>query len=211
MSYCKQMNFKLPIRKHTHVVVIHGANASPKSFNYILENTNLTDVTKVRYFSGDGFYNNLEKIKIQLQDIGPCFVIAHSLGGIYTLHLLDHLNIVGVVSIATPFGGSMTADWVKYLIPKRLYSEIGVSSSPITNGHKIPINIPWTQVVTTEGAIPVHFSKNDGVVTYKSMTHRNDMKFKEIAYNHYEIMNAPEMVHTINKKLKSNFIYFGDT
>ena len=211
MLYCKQMNFKLPIRKHTPVVVIHGANASPKSFNYILENTNLTDVTKVRYFSSDGFYNNLEKIKIQLQDIGPCFVIAHSLGGIYTLHLLDHLNIVGVVSIATPFGGSMTADWVKYLVPKRLYSEIGVASSPITNGHKISINIPWTQVVTTEGAIPIHMSRNDGVVTYKSMTYRNDMKFKEVAYNHYEIMNAPEVVHTINKKLKSNFIYFGDT
>ena len=113
-----------------------------------------------------------------------------------------------MVSIATPFGGSMTADWVKYLIPKRLYSEIGVASSPITNGHKIPIDIPWTQIVTTEGAIPVHFSKNDGVVTYKSMTHRNDMQFKEIGYNHYEVMNAPEVVHTINKKLKTKFIYF---
>ncbi len=203
------MNFKLPKRKHTHVVVIHGANASPKSFNYILENTNLTNVTKVRYFSGDGFYNNLEKLKIQLQGIEKCFVIAHSLGGIYTLHLLQHINIIGVVSIATPFGGSMTADWVKYLIPRRLYSEIRVSSSPITNGHKIAINIPWTQIVTTEGAIPVHFSKNDGVVTYKSMTHRKDMQFFEIPYNHYEIMNSPEVVHTINKKLKSNFIYFG--
>ena len=41
------------------------------------------------------------------------------------------------------------------------------------------------------------------------MTHRKDMQFKEIAYNHYEVMNAPEVVHTINKKLKSNFLYFG--
>ena len=63
------MNFKLPKRKHTHVVVIHGANASPKSFNYILENTNLTNVTKVRYFSGDGFYNNLEKLKITIPEL----------------------------------------------------------------------------------------------------------------------------------------------
>ena len=209
MLYCTQMNFKLPIRKHTHVVVIHGANASPKSFNYILENTNITDVTKVRYFSRDGFYNNLEKLKIQLKDIDSCFVIAHSLGGIYTLHLLQHINIVGVVSIATPFGGSMTADWIKYIVPRRLYSEIGISSSPIINGHTIPINIPWTQIVTTEGAIPVHMARNDGVVTYKSMTCRNDMQFKEISYNHYEIMNSPEVVNTINKKLKSNFIYFG--
>ena len=203
------MNFKLPIRKHTHVVVIHGANASPKSFNYILENTNITNVTKVRYFSNDGFYNNLEKLKIQLQDVGPVFVIAHSLGGIYALHLTQYINIIGVVSIATPFGGSMTADWIKYLVPKRLYSEIGVSSSPITNAHTIPITCPWTQIVTTEGAIPVHMARNDGVVTYKSMTYRKDMQFKEVAYNHYEIMNSPEVVNTVNKKLKSNFIYFG--
>ena len=55
------MNFKLPIREHTHVVVIHGANASPKSFNYILENTNLTNVTKVRYFSNRQFQTNEKK------------------------------------------------------------------------------------------------------------------------------------------------------
>ena len=103
----------------------------------------------------------------------------------------------------------MTADWIKYIVPRRLYSEIGISSSPIINGHTIPINIPWTQIVTTEGAIPVHMARNDGVVTYKSMTCRNDMQLKEISYNHYEIMNSPEVVNTINKKLKSNFIYFG--
>ena len=72
------MNFKLPKRKHTHVVVIHGANASPKSFNYILENTNLTNVTKVRYFSGDGFYNNLEKLKKTINNIKNCSLKYHA-------------------------------------------------------------------------------------------------------------------------------------
>ena len=203
------MNFKLPIRKHTHVVVIHGANASPKSFNYILENANITDVTKVRYFSNDGFYNNLEKLKIQLRGLGPVFVIAHSLGGIYALHLTQYVNIIGAISIATPFGGSMAADWAKFFVSRRLYTEIGISSTPITRGHKIPIKCPWTQIVTTEGAIPVHIVKNDGVCTVSSMKFRKDMLHKEIPYNHYEIMNSPEVVGIVNKKLKSNFIYFG--
>ena len=64
-------------------------------------------------------------------------------------------------------------------------------------------------IVTTEGAIPVHIVKNDGVCTISSMKYRKDMQHKEIPYNHYEIMNSPEVVNTVNKKLKSNFIYFG--
>jgi hypothetical protein len=204
------LRFTLPQRRHPHVVFIHGANASPKSFNYILENSNITNCTKVRYFSSDGFYNNLEKIKNQLIDINePVFIIAHSLGGIYALHLSQYINVIGVVSIASPFGGSATADWAKFFVPKRLFSEIGVASTPITRGHKIPIKCPWTQIVTTEGAIPVHIVKNDGVCTVSSMKRRKDMQHKEIPYNHYEIMNSPEVVNIINKKLKSNFIYFG--
>jgi hypothetical protein len=206
------LRFTLPDRKHAHVVFIHGANASPKSFNYIVENSNITNCTKVRYFSNDGFYNNLEKIKNQLIHIDEdeeVFIIAHSLGGIYALHLSQYFNIIGVVSIATPFGGSLAADWAKFFISRRLYNEIGIASSPITRGHKIPIKCPWTQVVTTEGAIPVHIVKNDGVCTISSMKFRKDMQHIEIPYNHYEIMNSPEVVNTVNKKLKSNFIYFG--
>jgi predicted esterase YcpF (UPF0227 family) len=94
------LRFTLPDRKHAHVVFIHGANASPKSFNYIIENSNITNCTKVRYFSNDGFYNNLEKIKNQLIHIDEdeeVFIIAHSLGGIYALHLSQYFNIIGVV------------------------------------------------------------------------------------------------------------------
>ncbi len=204
------LRFTLPERRHTHVVFIHGANASPKSFNYIVENSNITNCTKVRYFSNDGFYNNLEKIKNQLKDINePVFIIAHSLGGIYALHLTQYIKVIGVVSIASPFGGSRTADWARFFVPRRYYNEIGVNSSPVQQGHEIPIKFPWTQVVTTEGAIPVHIVKNDGVCTVSSMKFRKDMQHKEIPYNHYEIMNSPEVVNIVNKKLKSNFVYFG--
>jgi len=204
------LRFTIPERNHTHVVFIHGANASPKSFNYIVENSNITDCTKVRYFSNDGFYNNLEKIRLKLEHITcPVFIIAHSMGGIYALHLSQYMNVVGAVSIATPFGGSRTADWAKFFVSRRYYKEMGIKSAPIQQGHNIPINFPWTQIVTTEGAIPVHIVKNDGVCTVSSMKFRKDMQHKEIPYSHYEIMNSPEVVNTVNKKLKSNFIYFG--
>lgn len=125
----------------------------------------------------------------QLSDAGPLFVVGHSLGGLYALHLVQHVNIVGAVSISTPFRGSSAADWAKYIVPNfPLFREVGRNAPPIVEAEKISINIPWTQIVSTRGTVPYLRNPNDGVVTRESMRHRSDVECVDVPHTHYEVV-----------------------
>ena len=64
--------------------------------------------------------NEVSKVK------GPYFMIGHSLGGLYALHLTKHVDVAGAVSISTPFAGSWTADWARFFVPTyQLFRDVG--------------------------------------------------------------------------------------
>lgn len=190
-------------KKIPHVVFIHGANATPSSFNYIISHSKIKKYTNLEYSSNNGFFANLAGMVVQLKDKGPLFVVGHSLGGIYATHLTKHCEVVGGVSISTPFGGSKTADFARLFMPSnQLFKDIGTKSRPIIEAQDIEIKIPWVQIVTTAGDNALHVVKNDGVVTHKSMTHRTDLECEVYHYTHYEIMTSPEVVKVIENTLK---------
>jgi hypothetical protein len=142
-------------------------------------------------------------MKSTLDENTPYFVIGHSLGGLYGLHLTQHMNIIGGISISTPFKGSATAEWARFLVPKyQLFKDIGRKSPPIVAAGEIYPNVPWTQIVTTLGNVPWHEGPNDGVVTVASMEHLSDrMEVIKVSANHYEIMCSNEMVDIVRSKL----------
>ena len=72
-----------------NLVYIHGANATSESFNHI--RTRLGKGLDLNYDSRDGFEHNLAAMQQSLAGVEQCFFIAHSLGGIYALHLSHHL------------------------------------------------------------------------------------------------------------------------
>lgn len=183
------------------IVMIHGANATSSSFKYIKSQLPDWGFVMVNYNSADGFYYNLERIVQHTKTLGPLFIIAHSLGGVYALHMLQHLNVKQVFSVSTPFGGSAIADWAKYMMPNyQLFKDIGVRSTPIMQAKEIEITIPWTQIVTTRGAVPWHKGDNDGVVTIRSMNCRNDMEHIYVDENHYEVLASDYVVSLIKEK-----------
>ena len=186
-----------------HVVFIHGAGASSSTFNWIREKTSFTNFTLLEYDNKHGFFPNLARMEYQLRDKNNVFFVAHSLGGIYALHLYNRLtNVIGAVTMATPYGGSRTADWASMALPRfQLFHDVGTKSEVIKSCEDIAINIPWTQVVTTLGDVPYHSGKNDGVVTYASMTKRKDMDYVAFPYNHFEIVVAPEVPSVIEEVL----------
>lgn len=179
------------IQNHNALPVawIHGANQSSTSWNYVRDHCNFQNEILINYSSTNKFYENL---KIMINDIGdqPVFLVGHSLGGIYALHLLKHCNVAGVVSISTPYRGSSAADWAKYIIPGyQLFKDVGRKSKPITEGHEIPISVPYTQIVSTTGSVPYVAQPNDGVVTIASMEHRkSEMSCIRVPATHYEVM-----------------------
>ena len=181
-----------------NVIWLHGANQTSLSFEYLRTKTQFSKEIMINYSSMNRFYDNLDMITEQCQNRGPHFVIGHSMGGIYALHLTKYLRIVGGVSISTPFRGSSTADWAKYIVPSYpLFKDIGRKSDPIKEANEIELDIPWTQIVSTTGSVPYHNGPNDGVVTIASMTHRTDMEHIEVPHTHYEVVcseNVAELV-----------------
>jgi pimeloyl-ACP methyl ester carboxylesterase len=180
------------------LVYIHGASATSESFNYI--RTKLGKGIDVNYDSRNGFENNLAEIIEQLKDVKDMFFIAHSLGGIYSLHIANAIpkQVLGAVTLSTPYGGAEVADVAKYFLPfSRLMRDIGPNSWVMKQADKIKIQHPWTNVVTVKGQSPFIAEPNDGVVTIDSQRHHADMELVEVDYNHYEVLQADSVVKLI--------------
>ena len=185
-----------------NLVYIHGASATGDSFNYIRQRLDCPDEIVIEYDSQNGFDRNLADMKRIVANIEQIVFVCHSLGGIYALHLADDFpqNVLGAVTLSSPYGGAENADYAKYFLPfSRLLRDIGPSSAPITSSNAIKIQHPWLNIVTTRGDSPWIMQPNDGVVTVASMRHRSDMQFEELYINHYEVVMSPKTVDIIKQ------------
>jgi pimeloyl-ACP methyl ester carboxylesterase len=185
------------------LVYIHGASATSESFNYI--RTKLGNGIDINYDSRNGFENNLSDMQSQLAGRSDLVFIAHSLGGIYSLHLANALPnaVKGAVTLSTPYGGAEVAEVAKYFLPfSRLMRDIGPSSWAMKQARNIKIQHPWTNIVTVRGQSPFIHEANDGVVTVASQKHHEDMELVEVDYNHYEVVLSEPVVKIIKERLK---------
>ena len=204
LNYLKSIFGQSPTQeKHTtddiNVIWIHGANQTSLSFKYLQSKLQFPNEIFVNYSSMNRFDDNIEMIVDSVKGKGPHFVIGHSMGGLYALHLTQYVRVIGGISISTPFRGSSTADWAKYIVPSYpLFRDIGRKSDPIKRANEIVLDIPWTQIVTTAGGVPYHNGPNDGVCTIASMAHRKDMELIEVNHTHYETMVSDKVVELIN-------------
>ena len=185
------------------LVYIHGASATSESFNYI--RSKLGKGIDINYDSRNGFENNLNEMIVQLKPVKDLVFIAHSLGGIYSLHLANAMpsNVKGAITLSTPYGGAEVADYAKYFLPfSRLMRDIGPSSWVMKQAQSIKIQHPWTNIITVKGQSAFMHEPNDGVVTISSQKHHADMELVEVEYNHYEVVLSDEVVGLIKERVK---------
>ena len=185
------------------LVYIHGASATSESFNYI--RSKLGKGIDINYDSRNGFENNLKEMQDQLAGVDNIAFIAHSLGGVYSLHLANAIpeQVKGAVTLSTPYGGAEVAEFAKYFLPfSRLMRDIGPSSWAMKQADKIMIQHPWTNIVTVKGQSPFLLEHNDGVVTIASQKHHKEMELVEVDYNHYEVVLSDEVVKLIKERVK---------
>jgi pimeloyl-ACP methyl ester carboxylesterase len=186
-----------------NLVYIHGANATSESFNYV--KSKLGGGLDLNYDSRNGFENNLKDMQTTLSSHTDIVFIAHSLGGIYSLHLANSMpmSVKGAVTLSTPYGGAEVADYAQYFLPfSRLMRDIGPSSWVMKQASKIKIQHPWTNIVTVKGQSPFMHEPNDGVVTIASQRHHADMELIEVDYNHYEVVLAEPVIKIIKERVK---------
>ena len=184
------------------IVYIHGANATSESFNYI--RNKLGSGIDVNYDSRNGFENNLKDMQAALDGQTDLVFVAHSLGGIYSLHLANSMPnaVKGAITLSTPYGGAAVADYAKFFLPfSRLMRDIGPSSWAMKQADKIKIQHPWTNIVTVKGQSPFMHEPNDGVVTIASQRHHADMELIEVDFNHYEVVLSDVVVGLIQERV----------
>ena len=187
-----------------NMVYIHGANATGESFNYI--KSKLGNGIAVNYDSRNGFENNLKDMLLQLADVKDIVFIAHSLGGIYSLHIANAIpnQVSKAVTLSTPYGGAEVADYAQYFLPfSRLMRDIGPSSWPMRQANNIKIQHPWTNIVTVKGQSPFMIEPNDGVVSIASQKHHRDMELVEVDCNHYEVVLNDKVIEIIKNRIKN--------
>ena len=185
-----------------NLVYIHGANATSESFNYI--KSKLGTGLDLSYDSRNGFENNLKDMQSTLQNYKNLVFVAHSLGGIYALHLANNMPevIKGAVTLSTPYGGAEVADYAQYFLPfSRLMRDIGPSSWVMRQASRIKIQHPWTNIVTVKGQSPFMHEPNDGVVTIASQRHHTDMELVEVDCNHYEVVLSDAVVRLVKERV----------
>jgi pimeloyl-ACP methyl ester carboxylesterase len=185
------------------LVYIHGASATSESFNHI--RSKLGKGIDINYDSRNGFENNLNEMLEQLKDVQEIAFVAHSLGGVYAIHLANAISeqVLGAVTLSTPYGGAEVAEVVKYFLPfSRLMRDIGPSSWAMKQANNIKIQHPWTNIVTVKGQSPFMHEPNDGVVTIASQKYHADMELIEVDYNHYEVVLAEPVIKIIKERVK---------
>lgn len=180
------------------MVLIHGAHQSNVTFEYLRHALPAFRYINIEWSITNGFAKNLEEMTTALESAGPVFIVGHSMGGIYAAHLSQRVNCVGGSAISTPWGGSKTADWVKYIAPSYpIYHEVATKSRFIVEARNFKLPGRWTNYVSTAGNVPGMGGDNDCVLTLDSMTARKDIYTKYIKATHYEIVMATELVHSV--------------
>ena len=187
-----------------NLVYIHGANATSESFNYIRDR--LGKGIDVNYDSRNGFENNLTDMLKQLKNVNDIAFVAHSLGGVYSLHIANEIpkQVLGAITLSTPYGGAEVADYAKFFLPfSRFMRDIGPNSWAMKKAKDIKVQHPWTNIVTVKGQSPFLLDPNDGVVTIASQKkHKEDMEIVEVEHNHYEVVLSEPVVKLIKERLK---------
>ncbi len=186
-----------------NLVYIHGANATSESLNYIRKK--LGPGINIDYDSRNGFENNLKDMLLKLSTTENMAFVAHSLGGIYALHIANAMpdQVLGAVTLSTPYGGAAVADYAQYFLPfSRLMRDIGPSSWVMKQANSIKIQHPWTNIVTVKGQSPFLLERNDGVVTIASQRHHDDMELIEAECNHYEVVLNNQVLEIIKERVK---------
>jgi pimeloyl-ACP methyl ester carboxylesterase len=180
----------------THIVYVHGACASGKSFTRIKEKLPEHQAHIVEYTMDTDLELVVAKIDAMIKQIGkPVSIISHSLGGVLSV-AASHMNplITGVMTMGTPFGGCKAADMIRWFNRHIMFEGISTHGAVIRRNLATPLSCRVVSVVTSKSGNPMFMEPNDGVVTVASQTALKGPEYIHLYNTHNEVLMSDEVV-----------------
>lgn len=175
--------------------LIHGANATRKSFarieDHLRSDWRFKDWTiqMVEYDCQDLMDDLVDRVVSSVRSRKRTYLIGHSMGGILAVAASRRAEISGVVTLASPLGGSRGADMLKWVFPRNnLFKNISTGNPVIRDIKEREASAPTLCFVTTSGGIPMMPEANDGVVTVSSQKCLRGSHQVEVSCNHFEVL-----------------------
>lgn len=192
------------------ILYLHGASMTEKSFTRFQNNINRNGYCP-EYEVEDGLEENIEWIyedAVKHFKGKPVDIVAHSMGGLIAVALLQKgLPIRRIATMSTPFGGSPTAEKMKWFFPgKRLFSDVSLSNRLIQSISAYEVKTPMFSIVTIAGGTPLKNEPNDGVVTIRSQKALTGPTYKEYETNHFEILQCDDAINDIKYFIRTGKI-----
>jgi pimeloyl-ACP methyl ester carboxylesterase len=128
-------------------------------------------------------------------------VISHSLGGIVATIAAqkDPSRFRKIVTIASPFGGSEAADYLKWIYPRiPFFSDISTSNRNIVKCLSAGAAVSTLSIITTSGSNILLWQPNDGVVTVDSQIRLKGGIQIELQHTHHDVLQADDTVDAIS-------------
>jgi hypothetical protein len=187
-----------------HIVFLHGLNCSRKIFTYLHSQLPNHKATFIDYRSAQPAETSYKSILPLIPKDEPITLIGHSLGGIlgYLIAVRNHnLPINNLISISTPFGGSVTASQLKWVYPSfSIFKDIcptsGIIREVTTNRNH---QTQFTSIISTAGHLPFISEINDGVVSIRSQEATLASKVLRIDACHVEILQDSQTVDEVKR------------
>lgn len=178
---------------------IHGANASPTSFNYIKSQLPDHDAVDITYSAYDSIGSTIAQLVKKLKQ--PVHIIAHSLGGVIGVALsqMKPQLVQSVTTMGTPFGGSEIATRAAVLMPFDPFINNITTFNPVLLAvRQRGAVVPTMTIVTTKGGNTFESAPNDGVVTVASqLALEKPTVVIQVPLNHFESLLAPSTIQAI--------------
>lgn len=183
----------------TTIVYIHGAFASPMSFQRIREQLPPHIAVMPEYDVSMPISQIIDKVTHIIDEIGSdVHLVAHSLGGITAMHLAqNHPRVKSVFTMSSPFGGSKLADSLRWISGHELYRSLDSHNPILTKIRSTQIKVPNRCIITTVGNNPLMYEANDGVVSLKSQRALKQANQQEVQLNHFEVLMSNVIVNMI--------------
>lgn len=189
------------------IIYIHGANSSPLSFNYISFNLPNFDPIYIQYDTHWKVEDTVsEIIEANLEkETEKVVLVGHSLGGIIAALISQKIpeKVDKLVTLSTPFLGSKSADYLKWIIPHYLlFRQISTKNKLLAELKSKGAVVPTLNIATHGVQSPLFGNKaSDGVITLFTQMGFPRAKNVQFKLNHFEVLLSNDVLEEIQSFL----------